>query len=338
MRSPSSSPPALFVAMLLCACAKSERSDLGRDASTTSSPPPHDENVVQPNSTHPSGKVFAALRSSGRPFGIAVSINDIVYCTLLDAARLVRTTSGADSLTPVDVSDVPTDVAFSPAGNWAYVTNQGARTVGVVDTRTHTQVDAIPVPGDPFRVVVGPEGLRVYATTNTGNLVQIDTETRTVAWTRGLGGNLNGLAINASGTRIYVGDVGGRVYELDAAGEVIRTLILPGMPQGLALSSDGKELYVAGEAGEFVVADLERGSESARIRLGAGGFGIALTPDEAQIWITLPTAGQVLVVDRASRTRVAELALGGTPRRLAFNRSGDTAIIADEAGAIHLVR
>jgi DNA-binding beta-propeller fold protein YncE len=128
------------------------------------------------------------------------------------------------------------------------------------------------------------------------------------------------------------------VYEVDAAGEVIRALVLPGMPQGLALSSDGKELYAAGEAGEFVVTDLERGTEKARIRLGAGGFGIALTPDQAQIWITVPRTGQILVVDRASRALVAAVALGGTPRRLAFSRSGDTAVIADEAGAIHLVR
>jgi YVTN family beta-propeller protein len=334
MPSPSSSLPALFGAMLLCACVTKDQSDRSHDTSTPSS----GESVSRPSRTHPSGKVFAALRSSGRPFGVAISINDIVYCTLLDAARLVRTTSRADSLTTVDVSAVPTDVAFSPAGNWAYVTNQGARTVGMVDTRTHTQVDAIPLPGDPFRVVVGPEGLLVYATTNTGFLIQIDTETRSVPWTRQLGGNLNGLVINANGTRIYVGDVGGRVYELDAAGEVVRTLALPGMPQGLALSSDGKELYAAGEAGAFMVVDLESGVEKARIRLHAGGFGIALTPDEAQIWITVPRTGQVLVVDRASRTLVAEVALGGTPRRIVFSRSGNTAIIADEAGAIHLLR
>jgi YVTN family beta-propeller protein len=318
----SSSAPVLSVAMLLCGCAASQRLD----------------NVSRTNRTHPSGKVFASLWSSGRPFGIAVSRNDLVYCTLLDAAQLVRTSPAADSMTTVKVGDVPTDVAFSPAGNWAYVTNQAARTIGVVDTRTNTQVTEVPVPGDPFRVVVGPEGQRVYATTNAGNVVQVDTDTRTVAWTRQLGGNLNGLAINATGTRIYVGDVGGRVYELDATGEALRTFIVPGKPQGLALSSDGTELYVAGEAGDFVVADLGRGIEKARIRLSTGGFGIALTPDEAQIWITLPATGQVIVVDRASRTVVAEIALGGTPRRIAFNQSGETAIIADEAGAIHLVR
>ncbi|HZB27777.1 MAG TPA: hypothetical protein VE282_04370, partial [Gemmatimonadales bacterium] len=98
---------------------------------------------------HPAGKVFAITRSSGRPFGIAVSRDSIVYCTLLDAASLARTTLRSDSLVMVAVAAVPTDVAFSPAGNWAYVTNQGARTVGIVDTRRNAQVGAVPVDGDP---------------------------------------------------------------------------------------------------------------------------------------------------------------------------------------------
>jgi DNA-binding beta-propeller fold protein YncE len=78
--------------------------------------------------------------------------------------------------------------------------------------------------------------------------------------------------------------------------------------------------------------------EKTRIRLGAGGFGIAVTRDETQIWITAPATGELLVVDRASRAIVARIALGGRPRRIAFDQSGNTAVIADEAGAIHVVR
>ena len=336
MPSPSSDPAALLVVALLGACAPAERPLDGDVPDTTRSH--YRENDSRSSRMHPAGKVFAITRSSGRPFGIAVSRDSIVYCTLLDAASLARTTLRSDSLVMVAVAAVPTDVAFSPAGNWAYVTNQGARTVGIVDTRRNAQVGAVPVDGDPFRVAIGPEGLRVYVTTNAGNLVQIDTETRTVGWTHSLGGNLNGLAVNADGDRIYVGDVLGRLIELNPDGEILRVIPLPGRPQGLALSSDGKELYSAGEEGELTMVDLETGVEKARISLGAGGFGLAVTRDEAQIWITTPATGQIVVVDRASRMIVARIALGGKPRRIAFDQSGNTAVIADEAGAIHLVR
>ncbi|MFL5402036.1 MAG: YncE family protein [Gemmatimonadales bacterium] len=233
---------------------------------------------------------------------------------------------------------MPTDVAFSPAGNWAYVTNQFAQSVSVIDTRMSRQVITIAVEGDPFRVAVGPEGQRVYVTTNQGTVIQIDAETRRVNWVVSLGGNLNGLAINFTDERIYVGDVDGAIYELSPGGEVIRKMAIPGRPQGLALLSDGKEIYVAGEAGEFIALDLQTGSEKARVPLGASSFGIAVTPDQSQIWITAPAAGQVFVLDRASLTISRTIRLGGMPRRIAFDAHGTTAVIANEANAISMVR
>jgi YVTN family beta-propeller protein len=261
-----------------------------------------------------------------------------VYCTLLDAASLARTTLASDPPSFIPAGSIPTDVAFSPAGTWAYVTNQQARTIGVLDARRDRQVATIAVEGDPYRVVVGPEGQVVYTTTNLGNLVRIDSETRTVSWTVHLGGNLNGLAISPDGSRIYVGDVTGKLYEVAPNGEILRSMALPGHPQGLALPSRGQELYVAGEAGDLIVVDLEGWAEATRVRLDAGGFGIAVSPDQAQIWITAPHSGKLFVLDRSSRAIVNTIVLGGMPRRLAFDQSGTTAVVADETGAILFLR
>jgi len=137
---------------------------------------------------------------------------------------------------------------------------------------------------------------------------------------------------------VYVGDVGGRVYELDVAGDVLREFVVPGRPQGLGLSADGRELYAAGEDGDLIVLDLETGAEIARVALGAGGFGLAVTPDQTEVWVTAPAAGRVFVLDRASRTVQSTIDVGGAPRRLAFDWSGALAVIADEAGAIRFVR
>jgi DNA-binding beta-propeller fold protein YncE len=165
----------------------------------------------------------------------------------------------------------------------------------------------------------------------------IDPQMRRVARTVRLGGNLNGLVISADGTRVYVGDVSGTIYELDAAGDVLRQFAVPGRPQGLGLSTDGRELYAAGEDGDYIVLNLETGAEVARVALGAGGFGLAVTPDQAQVWITAPAAGRVVVLGRASRTIRSTIDVGGTPRRLAFDQTGTLAAIADEAGTIRFV-
>jgi len=298
-----------------------------------------EETSGRPPRPHPSGTAITSVPVAGRPFGVALSPEGTVYCTLLDAASLASTRLQPDSIRTIPVGDTPTDIAFAPGGSWAYVTNQRSRSIGIVDARSDKQVAEIPVDGDPFRVAAGPEGQVIYATTNVGNLVQLNPEKRSVSWSMRLGGNLNGLTTRPDGARVYVGDVGeGRVYEVEPDGEVVRSFSVPGRPQGLALSSDGRELYIAGEAGDLIVLDLETGTESARVRLGVAGFGIAVTPDQAQIWVSSASGGQVVVVDRVSRAIVRRLELGGTPRRIAFDRSGSRAVIADEAGTIRFVR
>jgi YVTN family beta-propeller protein len=335
MLSPAKSLPGLLSLALACGCAADPRSS-SREVEIGAEP--MGQYVAPSVLTHPDGIVAATLRRGGRPFGVAVSRTGSVYCTLLDAASLVQSTLHADSLDALPVGQVPTDVAFSPAGTWAYVTNQGAQTVGVVDARTARQVHAIDVPGDPYRVIVGPEGQQVYVTTNAGILVLIDPAMRRVTRTVQLGRNLNGLALSADGTRVYVGDVEGTIYELDAAGDVLRTFAASGRPQGLGLSADGRELYAAGEDGDLIVLSLDTGAEIARVALGAGGFGLAVTPDQTQVWVTSPAAGRVFVLDRVSHTIRRTLGVGGIPRRLAFDRSGTLAVVADETGAIRFVR
>ena len=96
--------------------------------------------------------------------------------------------------------------------------------------------------------------------------------------------------------------------------------------------------HAAGEDGDFIVLDLDTGAEVARVPLGAGGFGLAVTPDQSQVWITAPAAGRVLVVGRTSRPIRSTIDLGGIPRRLAFDQSGALVAIADEAGTMRFVR
>ncbi|MGH7567449.1 MAG: YncE family protein [Gemmatimonadales bacterium] len=92
---------------------------------------------------------------AGRPYGGAISAAGVAYITLVQAARLGRTNLPTRSFgTTVPVGSVPTEIAFNSTGTWAYVTNQFSQNVGVVNVATNTQIDVIPVRGDPFEVVV----------------------------------------------------------------------------------------------------------------------------------------------------------------------------------------
>ena len=126
--------------------------------------------------------------------------------------------------------------------------------------------------------------------------------------------------------------------EVDPLGRgVLRAFRTGGRPQALSIAADGTELYVANELGGLDVVDLKRGVVTASVEVGGAAFGLALSPDNAVIYVGLVGAERVVVVDRSTLRVVQIIPTGGIPREIAFDRSGHTAVIVNEAGWINLV-
>ena len=66
-------------------------------------------------------------------------------------------------------------------------------------------------------------------------------------------------------------------------------------------------------------------------------FGMAVTPDDAELYMTRPVYGDVLVLNRATMTLVRSIHVG-SPRRMTFDARGATAMIGNEAGYVQFVR
>ncbi|WP_072691679.1 YncE family protein [Rhodococcus marinonascens] len=65
-------------------------------------------------------------------------------------------------------------MAITPNGSFAYVANNGAGTVSVIDTATNLVVGPpIMVGAAPFGVAVTPDGSRAYVTNSGGNTVSV---------------------------------------------------------------------------------------------------------------------------------------------------------------------
>lgn len=290
---------------------------------------------------HPGGTIVTTRVLGSRPYGIAVSAQGVAYVTQLDAAAL--TAANASTLAPTDTIAVggdPTDVVFNPAGTTAYVTNQGDGTLGVVEVASGVQVATVPMGGNPFDVIVSPNGTRVYASTNANQVVVVNATTRAVIGTIPTAEAPMRFAFHPDGTFLYVAaSLGGVVHEINTATRLVnRTFAVGGKPQGMAVSPDGAELYIANEAGRLDIWSLGSGTALTSIPLAAGAFGLAMTRDAAQLYISLPALGQVLVVDRLGRTVVTLLATGGDPRRIAFTADGLTALVSNQSGWVDLVR
>ena len=288
---------------------------------------------------HPAG-VTTALASDGVPHRVAISGTGVTYVTLLggSAARIDLPSLQFSGTVPL--GPVPTDVTFSADGAIAYVSGQWARAVYVIDVAANIVIDSIPMLGDPVPVRITPDRQKLYVATNVDSLFVIALPSKTVLKTFALPATSHWMAWHPNRRLLYVATRdGGTVMEIDTENDtVLRTFTLGGRTQGMAVASDGAELYVADELGGLEIWNLQTASRVTEVALSGGGFGVALSPDDAYVYVTVPATGQVHIVDRATRTVVQTVQTGGVPRGVAFDRYGRVAIVANEAGWVTFIR
>ncbi|MDV6278217.1 YncE family protein, partial [Rhodococcus erythropolis] len=107
----------------------------------------------------------------------------------------------------VPVGASPRGVAITADGTRAYVTNQDAGTVSVIETATDTVVgEPVPVGAFPTAVAITPDGSRAYvANRNAGTVSVIETATNSVVGEPvPVGAFPTAVAITPDGSRAYV--------------------------------------------------------------------------------------------------------------------------------------
>lgn len=289
----------------------------------------------------PSGTTPVSVALSRRPYGLA-AVGNAALVTRLDYDSVSRV--GAES-TPLlagsfATGSIPTGIAASADGARVLVAAQGDRSVTLHD-RNGSILTRFTMAGTPFRTAISRDGRRGYAVSSTGSLLVLDLDAR-VPITEVATGlvSSNGLALSPGDTALYVsGTSGGGIAAVSLrTNTVTRTYPLTGSLQEVVVSPDGQELYVADEWGRLHALALRTGAE--RVLALPDAFGMAMTGDGSQLWITRSLGGLVSIVDRASFTllksfRLREPGLTTTPRRIAFD--GSTAVISDESGFVHVI-
>jgi YVTN family beta-propeller protein len=275
-------------------------------------------------------------------WGVAVRDDGLTYFTEPFANGVGITSTRTRTVDGfIETGIDPIGAAFTPDGGTAYVTNLLSNTVSVINVATSTQVATIST-GDasPFVVRVSPDGERLFVATN-GNLVLIvATATNEILKSVEVGFAPNGFAVHPDGRMMYVSSfLGGTVSEVDMVTEqVVRTFFVGGTPQDMAVNRKGNRLYVANEAGFLNEIDLFTGDQLPNIPLTAGGFGVGVTPDDKEAYVSEPGAGLVQVFNLQTRQLSRTINVGGEPRRLGFSQQGKIGAIANMAGYLTFVR
>ena len=276
---------------------------------------------------------------AARPFGAAVSSLGVAYVTQQDADALTRVSLATLAVTgTVPVGRDPGDVAFTSSGTTAYVTNFIAGTLGKVDVGTGIQTATVPLGGDAYRVLVSRDDARVLVTSGNGTLQIRQAGNLALLSTIVVGATPNGIA-SLGDTILYVSSAStGTIREVDLrTGAVRRTLPVGGVPQDIALSQDGRQLFMADETRGVVVVSLASGTVTATVPTTSRAFGLGLGPD-GWLYVTLPDVGSVIIVDPLQPVIAGTVAVGGQPRRVAFDSHGTAVLIPNERGWVDVLR
>lgn len=292
------------------------------------------------------GQVDTILHlTKGKPFGAAASSRGLAYVTLHGSMNALSSWdfgSRRFAATAVVTGREPTNVTFEPSGHFAYVASQYSFRVDRVDVargelrqQWHTPAN------DPYQVAITPDGRRALATGNAGWLYLFDARSGRSAGAIQVQNAPNGIAISPDGRTAYLTHLRSTdIGAVDLVRGTYRTFArLDNVEgQGIVLSPDGRALYAVSERADRLYAfDTRTGGSLGVAPTGRMPFGLALSPDGAELWVTTLT-GDLQRFRRSDLTSVAVNHLGGRLRRLAFDPLGRGAVIADETGRVLVMK
>jgi len=238
---------------------------------------------------------------------------------------------------PVDVIDTATnlvittvlipgqgakDILFTQDGRFAYIANNTAGEVDVIDTTTY-QVTSIPTGPGCRRLAFSPAGDRVYATDNYGDKVSvIDTTTLTVIATITVGVAPFDVGVTPNGAEVYVTNQhDGTVSVIDTTTlTVIATIPTGALCQQLVITPDGTKVFIQNGFADTVSAiDTATHTVLATIPVGHHPWTIGLSPNSQKLFVCNGHDTTVSVIDTASLTVSATVAnVGSGPWDQAF--------------------
>jgi len=198
-------------------------------------------------------------------------------------------------------------------------------------------------------------GTYAYITNELDSSVSvIDIDTNTVTDTVSAGSYPVGVAVNPSGTKVYVANYyledyentlsqsidaksaflkgttehvetdGGTVSVIDTAtNTLIATVPVGSYPFGVAVNPTETKVYVANRGSSTVsVIDTATNTVTATIPVESGANGIAVTPDGKKVYVTNFDTNTVSVIDAATNTVTATVPVGSYPFGVAVSPDG----------------
>jgi len=200
------------------------------------------------------------------------------------------------------------------AGYRVYVTNEESGDLSILDPAARKELSRVALGKRPRGIVPSPDHRLLYIALS-GSPVGgpgVDESTLPPA--------------DKSADGIAVFDV--------ASGKVLRVLRGISDPEQIAVSPDGRTLYVASEdTGRVMFMDSVSGAIRATLEVGGEPEGLATSPDGKLVYATSEADSTIAVIDAVQPRVLARIPVGKRPRTIAFSPSGARAFVPGENDA-----
>lgn len=201
----------------------------------------------------------------------------------------------------------------------AYVSNGGGNTVSVIDTSTNMVVDTVSTGDLPFDLAPSPDGSRMYVTAKNTFLSEISTSINIVTQETDLERSATYIAVHPNGQSAYVANLFEGSFTVLTTGGLtfpVRRATLGGIVSDLALSPDGRFLYIADvpnfpfdPAGFVWVYNTASNRFVAKIPVGAGPNDIAVSASGQLVYVANQLSNTISVIVASANVVGATLSI-----------------------------
>lgn len=217
----------------------------------------------------------------------------------------------------------PHEIALTPDHKIAVIANYGgANTAGnlsVVDLAARKELRKVDL--GPLRKPHGlmESGGKFYFTVEGNNAIaRYDPKADRVDWLAGTGEpGTHMLVVAPGGEKVYTANIGSAsvsaISTTNPKGPTIKRIPVGKGPEGIALSPDGRELWLGHQGGSIVIVDTATDTVKETIQTPDAYLRLLFTPDGKRVLAPESKTGALVVYDAATRREVGRMPIGRFP-------------------------
>jgi YVTN family beta-propeller protein len=280
-------------------------------------------------------KAIGRIEVGPHPHGIAAPASqDVIYVTIegRKPGELLWIDPATDKITRrLDIGPAPNQLAVTPDGQFAYVpVNDGH--YEVIDLKKAKIIERIHTGGRPHNTVCSADGKRMYLAPMGApkKVTVVEVAKHKVIGTIPFSSVVRPIALSKDEKRLYAevdGLVGVEVADVAKREKIHRIPAelsdaqrkVASRSHGLGIRPDQKELWECDvEHHDVHVYDItgDKPKQIATIPIGSQIYWLTFNPDGKTCYVSARGAGEVAVVDTASKKITTRIRVGKEPKRL----------------------